>query len=28
VERRAQRVPLPHDQHRRADLRGDPGSGA
>src|SRR6516165_8002623 len=28
LERRAQRVPLPHDQHRRADLRGDPGSGA
>src|SRR5262249_24399271 len=28
LERRAERVPLPDDLHRRADLRGDPGSGA
>jgi hypothetical protein len=28
VERRTQRVPLCHDDYRRADLRGDPGSGA
>jgi hypothetical protein len=28
VERRAERVPLPHHHHGRADLRGDAGSGA